>query len=501
MRTRGLRGLSARTTCWLAGGLFLLAALATVAGSALGEPTTATASTHPVVAGGQACTDCKAKGHDLAHAPPYQGACALCHNLSSWTSVEYEHRNVDMNLNLHAVIGCGFCHTKQTPEPKPDCAGCHQPVYHAPIPECEKCHSPVAWRVPRALPEGHVSLANGHASLKCFSCHVGAKAFTSPKSCTACHGIKHGGLKDCGECHDPSLGWKPKPSFNHSRYFVLTGKHKSVPCEECHPVNAFASAKPQCVSCHGTKHGGLRACYECHTTKGFSHSTLHHSRVFVLQGAHAHLRCSRCHPNGAFARVIGGRSCVSCHGRKHGGLTKCASCHTTTSFKRSTFKHSRVWRLTGRHAALACKKCHPGNRYKHAIGSPAHCANCHGTKHGGQTRCEDCHTTSAFAPAKHIAHPGFPTLGGEHASRSCSLCHPNLIFSAPTKSCKSCHSAPHTGPTDCLRCHRPTVWSDVHFTHSDIGYHTGLPFRDACQYCHTTGDYTEHVCDQCHLPY
>jgi hypothetical protein len=500
MRRRGLAGLSARAICWIAGGLLIAAVLATVSGSALGEPTMAAESTHPVVASGQPCSSCKAKGHDLVHAPPYQGECTLCHNLSSWTRVEYVHRNVDMNLNFHAVIGCGFCHTKETPEPKPACAGCHKPVYHAPLPDCEKCHSPLAWRLPRVPPDGHVSLTNGHAILTCLSCHSGSTAFTSPKSCAACHGPKHGGLRDCGLCHDPSLGWKAKPSFDHSRFFVLTGKHKSVPCDDCHPVNAFASAKPQCVSCHGTKHGGLRACYQCHTTRGFSSPTFRHSRVFVLEGAHAHLRCSRCHPNGAFARVIGGRSCASCHGSKHGGLTQCASCHNTTSFARPTFRHSSVWRLTGRHAKLACKKCHPGNRFAHAIGSPARCTNCHGVKHGGQTDCGKCHTTSGFAPAKDIAHPGL-SLSGAHASRACSLCHPNLNFSAPTKPCKSCHTAPHTGPTDCLRCHRPTSWSDVHFSHSDVGYHTSLPIQDACIYCHTTGDYTEHRCDACHLPY
>jgi len=155
-----------------------------------------------------------------------------------------------------------------------------------------------------------------------------------------------------------------------------------------------------------------------------------------------------------------------------------------------------VYPLEGRHAELACSKCHPSNRYADVIGSPSACVNCHGTQHGNQTDCAKCHTVQGFVPAKKVVHPVPPPLAGEHAERPCSLCHPDLVFNAGTKACSSCHTAPHPAPSNCLQCHTPTYWP---IYHDEIGYHTGLPIVDACQYCHPGNDYSQAVCDDCHV--
>lgn len=459
------------------------------------------ANTHPVVQEGQTCTSCKAPNHNYKHVAPYQGLCANCHEMDSWTQVQYTHRDKNMDTGLHDMIACERCHAAAQPLPSRACNTCHAPSTHPVTAGCNNCHTPMAWYIPPVQPSKHDPLVGGHSELTCFKCHQGSTAFTKPKSCVGCHGVHHGGLTACASCHSPGTSWKLKPGFNHSRYFVLKGKHKTVQCKKCHPKNAFALARPQCSHCHGPHHGGLTECYRCHTTSSFVPSTFSHSTVFVLRGAHVSLACSKCHPRSAYARVIGRGSCVSCHHRQHGGLTACASCHNTASFAKSSFRHQRVWRLTGKHASVRCTKCHPRAAYARAIGSPKHCVNCHKVHHGNQTQCQSCHTTSAFSPAKKISHPVSPSLGGEHASRPCSLCHPGLRFDKSPMDCSSCHTAPHVAPTDCLRCHRPTTWSDIHFTHSDIGYHTQYPIDKACPYCHTTGNYSEYRCDQCHYPY
>ena len=480
--------------------LFAAAIVFAVSGCATVTPEEAVAAGHPTVAKDTPCTSCKAKDHQFAHRDPYKGECRLCHDTQSWNQVFYSHANVAFNQGMHLAVGCDYCHTAQNPYPSANCSTCHQ-SQHAFIADCASCHQAVAWRL-TTLPTGHLSLTGGHKGVKCFDCHSGAKPFSHPNGCASCHGpTKHGGLTNCASCHDPSLGWnQPKKNFDHNQFFVLSGQHKSVKCIQCHPNNQFAAAKPQCSSCHGAKHGGLTNCSACHTTAGFQFTTFRHSSVWTLTGAHTHVACTKCHPSAQYAKHIGNKnSCVSCHGTKHGGLSKCAACHTTAGFRPSTFRHSSVWALTGAHKTLACTKCHPDGKYAKARKA---CVSCHGTHHGNQTQCQNCHTTSAFSPAKRIKHPAPISLGTAHASRPCTLCHPSLVFNR-TKPCSNCHQAPHVAPTNCIQCHRPTVWSEVHFTHPAIGYHTQFPIEQACLKCHTTGNYAVFVCTHCHpaVPY
>lgn len=481
----------------------VFALLLVVAGCAQKPQAVAPSVQHPAVAQGQPCSACKVTGHALVHRAPYTGPCMPCHNLRSWTQISFKHRDRAFDVGFHEVIGCDFCHTPKRPLPSADCGGCHKPTTHPVLANCERCHTALSWRTPEPVPAGHVSLAGGHATLQCFACHKGSKPFALRRACVSCHGVKHGGLRNCTACHDPRYGWKAKPGFRHSRYFRLTGVHTRIRCTKCHPRFNFVATRPQCVSCHRVRHGGLTDCARCHTTSAFRPATFHHGQFFRLVGAHRRLGCSACHPGGAFARLIGsgGTACVSCHGARHGGLTRCASCHTTTTFDPSTFRHASVWRLTGAHARVRCTKCHPKGRFAKAIGSPARCRNCHGNRHHVSIDCSRCHTTKTFSRAKPMNHPGPPTLGDAHASRPCSLCHSGLIFNA-TRPCADCHTAPHiTLGQGCLDCHRPTVWISTTFAHPEIGYHTNLPITQACPYCHTGSTFATYVCDQCHTPF
>jgi len=450
----------------------------------------------------KACVDC--------HGPNHGGltACGDCHDprLNWKPKANFDHAAFFPLVGQHATLECAQCHpTGNFAAANPACVSCHG-VRHGGLTACASCHTPAGFKPSTFKHSSVFALTGRHAKLACTSCHpksAYAKAIGSPTSCSSCHGVKHGGLTACGSCHT-TAGFVPS-TFKHSSVWPLVGKHGALACSQCHPQRDFANPigdKDSCTSCHGTEHGGLTACGSCHTPAGFKPSTFKHSSVWPLVGQHGTLACTACHPGGVFGEQIGSKdSCTSCHGVAHGGLTACGSCHTPAGFVPSTFRHETRWPLTGKHALLACTSCHPSNQYAQHADKSA-CTNCHGVFHGNQTRCEDCHTTAGFNLPKTITHPAPIVLGASHASMSCRVCHLSLEFNAPTKPCLDCHTAPHVAPTDCVRCHQPSVWTDVtKFRHDAIGSHTGIPYEDACVYCHTTGNYAVYTCSRCHFAF
>lgn len=456
---------------------------------------------HPAFDASKPCSTPECHEGEKQHLPPYTGDCKTCHAPQSWSIITYKHANDDFNTALHGTIGCAPCHKAEgIAPPSPACSSCHK-APHSGWSDCKQCHTPLTWLLRRPTPARHVSLQGGHQELSCIDCHNAPTQPASARTCASCHGVKHGGLVDCQRCHDPARGWAPG-KIDHNAFFTLSGVHKTLKCTRCHPDTRFKGTSPKCVSCHGAKHGGLTRCAACHTTSRFKPASLfNHSRHFSLTGPHRRVSCSRCHPSRQFARVRG-TTCLGCHGPQHGGLTSCRQCHTANgSFGR--FDHATFFPLVGAHSKLACSKCHGTGGFKKAPGKA--CVDCHGVKHGNQTACGTCHTTTTFKPAKAITHPSPVTLGAKHASMSCTLCHPTLTFSAPTKPCQDCHVAdvPHVGPTDCGRCHRPTTWGDWHerFVHPPItvpgNIHDINGFDSCLDACHE-GDFTRYTCTRCH---
>jgi len=497
-----------RLTIWVAGLALVLASVVLV-GCATGLTSVTVVgapSKHAPYASGTAC-DAKGCHDTYTHQAPYLGPCEKCHGTSSWKDITYTHKDPTFDNGMHPVLGCSNCHVTGESLPTGGCAApaCHpRKAPHGGWLQCGACHTTLAWSLRKPVPEKHLSLAGGHAKLKCLQCHNMAVTPVPARGCVDCHGVHHGGLRDCAQCHDPARGWKPKPGWDHSQFFPIVGAHKRLQCTQCHQNGRFAGTPRWCSGCHGSKHGGLTACGSCHTTSYFKPSTFSHNSVWPRTGAHAKLACYKCHAGNLYANVKG-THCVDCHGAHHGGLKACASCHTTSAFKPSTFKHSKVFPLVGAHATLACSKCHVGGAFSKAKGT--HCVDCHGVKHGNQTQCQNCHTTSAFSPTKPITHPLPVVLGPAHAwPQPCTRCHPTLIFNAPTRTCETCHAGtvPHTGPTHCTDCHRPTTWTDVHFTHPAIpgGEHDWMtwgPYPAGCN-CHPGAgrDFTTFTCTLCH---
>jgi hypothetical protein len=525
-----------RLSVWLAGAAVVLTVLALVGCVVATTVAPVKATQHPGFTAGTACdaAGCHTPSSfkpPYQHKEPYLGPCENCHSLDRWKPAVYSHKDTSFDNGMHPLVGCAMCHKEGQPLPTGGCAKCHQSP-HGGFKQCVNCHTTNAWGMRKPLPDTHISLLGGHSKLTCFDCHKDEKKPQQPRHCTNCHGTNHGGLTNCQDCHDPSTGWKPKNGWSHDTFFVRIGQHAKLDCTACHKGGRFAGTPKVCVGCHGKQHGGLTNCGACHTpaaAAGFKYTTFKHASTgFPLTGRHTSVGCMgntgvQCHYNGQFAKVRGGGShaCVACHGAQHGGLTDCASCHTTAGFGAPTFRHT-AFPLVGKHGTVGCTgttaiPCHPGGEFFPKPNKA--CVSCHGSMspHGsGTTQCQDCHSPAnpAFAPiAPYTNHP--IRLTGVHTDTTkCGQCHPSLNFTAPRTACtvSGCHAVFHVGPTDCLRCHfRPTPFQHppIYFgtvlvpasPHMDLAHGT---YPTDCLNCHpgsgTVPDFTVHSCSNasCH---
>ena len=142
----------------------------------------------------------------------------------------------------------------------------------------------------------------------------------------------------------------------------------------------------------------------CHAVAGWRQARFDHQREsrFPLTGKHAKAACGSCHRPGD-GGVTRWRplptACDGCHADPHaaqfatGGGTDCARCHEGEAWaKPLKFAHREPFtsfRLEGKHAPLACGKCHPevaiaanvkARRYRPL---PTACEGCHADFHKG----------------------------------------------------------------------------------------------------------------------
>jgi len=471
---------------------------------------------------------------------PRKGAmtasCLSCHKEISWL--------VERNRGYHAsrdarAKDCASCH--------PDHAGADFALIAWPGGSPERFdHRTAGW-----------ALEDGHLELKCQECHAaeyrssegasllkrttGAGWTGLETSCASCHrnDDEHRGALDarCDACHD-SRDWKRAPRFSHdSTDYALTGKHSEVECNACHlskrltlrkdaqrqPIPVYSPVPFRgCADCHDDPHRGRLSsrCGDCHTTKGFEaiegRAFNHNLTRYPLKGRHGRVSCAGCHgpdlarPKPAFD------TCEGCHSDPHNGKAvlagkpaDCGACHRVDGFSPSSFtiaQHaSSPYPLEGRHAQVACMKCHtPSPMPGGAKATPVarlrmpfgRCADCHVDSHGGQLAartdkgaCERCHAVAGWTPSTYSVarHAKLRLrLEGRHAEIPCRACHggdrPGLPAPAPATSlghaafaisltgaaCADCHVDPHAGrydttgplPTDggCGACHSSTTF-------------------------------------------
>lgn len=212
------------------------------------------------------------------------------------------------------------------------------------------------------------------------------------------------------------------PSFDHARFFIVSGSHAQFTCDQCHDPTAksFALAakgvdclgchqKPPCDAAHGTMAGyayQCASCIQCHKD-GTGGLPANHPFPVAAGTAHAGISCAACH--GA-TKAKADLRCNTCHGgvaaldAAHSGIAgysnaspSCYDCHPQGT---SNFNHAQFTPFPVTHGgAGACSDCHGATR----AAADLRCYSCHdapsghsgmsGFRRGDSAQCYSCHST------------------------------------------------------------------------------------------------------------
>ncbi len=199
----------------------------------------------------------------------------------------------------------------------------------------------------------------------------------------------------------------------------------------------------------------------------------------------------------------------------------CSLCHNDQGWKIDmktlSFDHNLTkYALTGQHARVGCKNCHPTLIFSAARNE---CATCHTDMHQQTVGldCSRCHTTNSWI-VENITQlhqlSRFPLLGA-HITADCEDCHPSaslLYFEPIGTECFTCHEddyAATSNPnhvaagysTNCTECHNVNAfsWAASNINHDFFPLTQGHEIQD-CRACHTTADYSQTPtdCYACH---
>jgi len=293
--------------------------------------------------------------------------------------------------------------------------------------------------------------------------------------------------------------------------------------------NAFAQISPGPLSKAHASLSGTTQCNSCHqfgtSTPAFKCLDCHKEVAEALAGKHGYHAGLQLHnPNG--------KDCVRCHLEHNGENFDLIRWEPS----REKFDHrSTGYRLEGKHASVACEKCHtpahmlsdlkPLIKYRDAAKSffaqSTACAPCHTDPHKGQlgNDCTKCHNVESWKAAKEFDHSKtrYP-LTGLHVKVECEKCHKPDTPDSPARYrdmkfavCQDCHTDPHRGEFKkaCEACHTTAGWkimlSGYNFDHSKTKYplqgkHATVP----CTACHIRGDFKKEIpfakCSDCHTP-
>ena len=351
---------------------------------------------------------------------------------------------------------------------------------------------------PGKLSEGHAFLDN---VTQCFKCHEPRKA-TTPVRCLSCH-------RDLGQRIDAQAGF-------HGRMDAT----KRDTCSDCHAEHAGRS-----LPLIRWERGRER----------FDHA----ATGWALDGAHRKLKCDACHTpdlvldpgvrqesNLRLERTHLGLSalCRDCHADEHRGQFEdrvrdqdCSACHKTDRWKGVRVDHAAArFALRGRHAQVACQRCHPNvdesNQRVDVAGEGSHvlfkpldfgsCASCHKDPHRARygTNCTSCHDESGWASIRVGAfehdNTNFPLLG-KHRGVRCDRCHRAGSFKSAIAHarCADCHRDTHEGQLvhrsdggECAVCHQVDGFTPARFGLAEHEQ-TRFPLQDAhravaCNQCH-----------------
>jgi Cytochrome c7 and related cytochrome c len=270
-----------------------------------------------------------------------------------------------------------------------------------------------------------------------------------------------------------------------------------------------------CTACHGLSTGRPAfRCIDCHGEIG--------SRIAARKGLHASYSIK---PGSS-------QECISCHSEHNG------EDFALVKWDLKIFDHRHAgYGLEGKHAALACNRCHTADRVapnqrsiinvkdlnRTFLGLSQSCSSCHQDQHKGRlgSGCLQCHNYNDWKTVRlaNLDHSKtrYP-LTGLHAEVSCQKCHAPGSDGQPQyagiafSECADCHSDPHQGgfAQTCESCHGTAGWRkpSAHapnegFDHSKtkfplLGKHAAVE----CVQCHAGGDFKKPIvfqkCMDCH---
>ncbi len=290
---------------------------------------------------GRAAGDCSA-----CHRSPHGGQfgareadCAACHDSSFSASRIDPANHVPPLTGAHVASACSGCHRRTdaavsaaagattavrfvgTPSACVDCHGDpHGGQFRATDPSCSSCHDTGCFQPSRYdFAARHPPLVGAHARATCRDCHLAPSAeepvrwVGTPTECADCHVDPHAGQfrpgpGGCADCHTEER-FAPSRLTATRHQPPLDGAHLAVACNRCHlpdanEVRRFAATPQTCKSCHADPHGGQLTrhgndCSSCHrSAERWLPVAFDHARDsrFALDGVHARLACSACHP-------------------------------------------------------------------------------------------------------------------------------------------------------------------------------------------------------------
>lgn len=503
--------------------------------------------------------------------------CFQCHsdhkgksfNMVSFDTKEFEHSQTNTGYVLdgkHIKADCAKCHTAKTAKGVPSfllkdsaCRACHQDVHKGALgADCERCHNANSWKgadVRFDHAKTRYPLDGKHEKAACAKCHVTGAVFKVAgfEKCVTCHkkeDVHKNSLGEtCENCHKTS-SWK-EVRFDHAKTkYPLEAKHAAVPCAGCHQGakrGEYKVAKYDtcgAAGCHDTKkrghiHGNQfagRRCEECHSVKGWKPALFRHDspayKGYKLEGKHSGVECGKCHATSLLGEVrwrpLKSDTCDAsgCHDTKprgyiHGAQFKgqrCDSCHEVKGWKPALFRHDgaeyKGYKLRGKHAQVACDKCHkPGPagevKYKPVETKSCDTSGCHADPHRAQFRgkaCDSCHVEEDWKKLTfdHASGSRF-ALRGKHSTAACDKCHLNKLWKPLATECKDCHQKDdkHKGAFGqrCGECHGEDTWKTKKFIHRLTGFKLdGAHAGRVCSDCHTAPGYAaaSPACGSCH---
>ena len=387
---------------------------------------------------------------------------------------------------------------------------------------CTACHTVDGWR-PLLQAFDHDTntafpLAGSHRRVACTACHLGGR-FDEPKAgpadCRLCHVDVHSGSlsPNCSECHRTTqFNDVARDEIHQRTAFALTGAHRQVTCDACHPGDdrgVFVTRDIACISCHRADYesaspidhvatGFSTECEQCHNTVAFAFAVrfdhVAASGGFPLEGRHVEIRCESCHDPATLQPIYptnDPNDCYTCHAddytREHGTAfpTTCTDCHTVMGWEGAQFDHAAVapqFPLESPHDVLPCDRCHRTSDWSLLVPAttPDNCYACHADdyqqEHGGSgfpTDCLACHQQGTWDGASFAQHDGlaFPIYSGAHRDR--------------WSSCSDCHTvAGDFNRFECITCHEHdrTRMDDKHKEEAGYVYDSA-----ACYSCHPSG--------------